>query len=229
TLTNLIESADPLEFGEVETISIDATDLSGISYVQIEIDGVNYTMEFISGNMWEYNAWTPNNTGLKLYTIYVNDTNNNQVSLHRNITVMDTTGPTLFNIIKSAESILLSQSISVQVDITDLSGINNVLIEFENSNYSNYTMTYVIGDTWKIENWTPTNTGILSFTIYANDTRGNWNLISDSIMVNIQGGDGNDDTTDETFESIVVYSTLGVIGVLALVLVNSLRPKRFLK
>jgi hypothetical protein len=139
---------------------------------------------------------------------------------------MDTTGPTLFSIIKSAESILLSQSISVQVDITDLSGINNVLIEFENSNY---TMTYVIGDTWKIENWTPTNTGILSFTIYANDTRGNWNLISDSIMVNIQSGDGNDDTTDETFESIVVYSTLSVIGVLALVLVNSLRPKRFLK
>ncbi len=226
TLTNLIESADPLEFGEVETISIDATDLSGISYVQIEIDGVNYTMGFISGNMWEYNAWTPNSTGLKLYTIYANDTNDNQVSLHRNITVMDTTGPTLFSIIKSAESILLSQSISVQVDITDLSGINNVLIEFENSNY---TMTYVIGDTWKIENWTPTNSGILSFTIYANDTRGNWNLISDSIMVNIQGGDGNDDTTDETFESIVVYSTLGVIGVLALVLVNSLRPKRFLK
>ena len=226
TLTNLIESADPLEFGEVETISIDATDLSGISYVQIEIDGVNYTMGFISGNMWEYNAWTPNSTGLKLYTIYANDTNDNQVSLHRNITVMDTTGPTLFSIIKSAESILLSQSISVQVDITDLSGINNVLIEFENSNY---TMTYVIGNTWKIENWTPTNTGILSFTIYANDTRGNWNLISDSIMVNIQGGDGNDDTTDETFESIVVYSTLGVIGVLALVLVNSLRPKRFLK
>jgi len=226
TLTNLIESEDPLEWGQVETISIDATDLSGISYVLIELGGVNYTMVNIGGTSWEYSNWSPISPGLKSYVIHANDTNNNLVSLYDNITVIDTTDPILFNIIKSAESIFLGESISVQVDITDLSDINNVLIEFENSNY---TMTNVIGDTWSIDNWIPSNTGILSFTIYARDAVGNWNWISDSIMVNMQGEDGNNGITDEDFESIVVYSTLGVIGVLALVLVNSLRPKRFLK
>ena len=226
TLTNVIESADPLELGEVETIKIDATDLSGISHVLIEFGGLNYTMVKISGTTWEYSNWNPISIGLLSYVIHANDTSNNRVSLNRNITVTDTVGPILFNIIKSAESIFLGQSLSVQVDITDLSGINNVLIEFENSNY---TMTNVIGDTWSIDNWTPSNTGILSFTIYARDSLGNLNLISDTITVNIQDGNGNNGVTDEDFESIVVYSTLGVIGILAVVLVNSLRPKRFFK
>jgi hypothetical protein len=226
TLTNLIESADPLELGQVETIQIDVTDLSGISHVLIEFGSLNYTMVYIGGTTWEYSNWNPISIGLKSYVIHANDTSDNRVSLNRNITVTDTVGPTLLNIIKSAESILLGQSLSVQVDITDLSGINNVLIEFEDSNY---TMTNVIGDTWKIDNWTPSNTGILSFTIYARDSLGNWNVVSDTIMVNMQDGDGNDGITDEDFESIVVFSTFGVLGVLAIVLVNSLRPKRFLK
>lgn len=101
-----------------------------------------------------------------------------------------------------------------------------MLIEFENSNYS---MNNVIGDIWSINNWTPSNTGILSFIVYASDSVGNWNLISDTIMVNVQGGDGSDGLAEENFETIVVYATLGVIGVLAIVLVNSLRPKRFIK
>ncbi|MBY8979269.1 MAG: hypothetical protein KGD72_02655 [Candidatus Lokiarchaeota archaeon] len=226
TLTNLVESADPLELGQVETIQIDATDLSGIGHVLIELGGLNYTMVYIGGTTWEYSNWNPTIIGLKSYVIHANDTSDNKVSLYRNITVTDTVGPTLFNIIKSAESIFLGQSISVQVDITDLSGINDVFIEFENSNY---TMTNVIGDTWSIDNWTPSNTGILSYTIYARDSLGNWNLISDTIMVNMQGEDGNNGMADEDFESIVVFSTLGILGALAVVLVNSLRPKRFLK
>jgi hypothetical protein len=225
-LSNLIESADPLELGETETIQVDATDLSGINIVLIEIGNANYTMTNIGGVTWQYNGWTPTSIDLKFYVIHANDTSNNQISLYSNITVMDTVGPTLFNIIKSAESIFLSQSISIQVNITDLSGINNVLIEFENSNY---TMSNVIGDTWSIDNWTPSNTGILSFTIYAKDSLGNWNLISDTIIVNMQISDGNTGLSEEYLDSLVIFSTFGVLGVLAVVLANSLRPKRFLK
>jgi len=225
-LTNLIESADPLELGQIETIQVDATDLSGISHLLIEISGVNYTMEYLSGTKWEYNSWAPANLGLKTYTIYANDTINNWISLDGNITVTDSLGPTVLNIVKSSESIILGQTVSIQVDVFDLSGINDVIIELENSNY---TMTHVNGNTWEINNLIPSTTGILSFTIYARDTLDNWNSESDTIMVNLLGGDGNIGEAVENFDLIVIFSTVGILGILALVLVILQRPKRFIK
>ena len=86
-MTNLIESADPLELGQTETIQINATDLSGISQVLLEIGSVNYTMANIGGTIWEYDSWTPSTVGLKLYTIFTNDTEGNWNSLSSSITV----------------------------------------------------------------------------------------------------------------------------------------------
>ena len=226
TLNNLIESADPLEFGQIETIQVDVTDLSGISHVLIEINGVNYTMGYLGGTKWEYNNWIPASLGLKSYTIYANDTINNWVSLHGNITVTDTNGPTLFNIIKSSNSIISGQSVSIQVDVSDLSGIGDVLIELENSNH---TMTYLNGNTWEINNLIPSTIGSLTFTIYARDSLGNWNSEIDTIMVNMQGGDGDIGMALESIDLIVIYSTIGILGILALLLVIILRPKRFIK
>ena len=226
TLTNLIESADPLELGLVETIQIDATDLSGVSHVLIELGGLNYTMTYLGGTTWEYSNWIPSNLGVKLYTIYANDTINNWISLDGNIIVTDTIGPTISNIIKSAESIILGQSVSIQVDVTDFSNISDVLIELENSNH---TMTQVNENTWEINNLTPSTIGLLTLIIYTNDSLGNWKSESDTIMVNMQGGDGNNGMAVEDFDSIVIFSTFGVIGALTVVLVNSLRPKRFFK
>ena len=225
-LTNLIESADPLELGQIETIQVDATDLSGISHVLIEINGVNYTMGYLSGTKWEYNSWAPANLGLKTYTIYANDTINNWISLEGNITVTDTLGPTVLNIAKSSESIILGQTVSIQVDVFDLSGINDVIIELENSNH---TLTFVNGNTWEINNLTPSTTGSLSFTIYARDSLGNWNSESDMIMVNMQGGNGDIGMAVEEIDLIVIFSTVGILGIFALILVIILRPKRFIK
>jgi hypothetical protein len=226
SLGSLFENTDPLELGQMVTIQINATDISGISHVLIEIDSVNYTMVFIGSDTWEYNSWTPSTTGLKLYSIFANDTGGNWNTLNDSITVQDTIGPTLSIIIKSAESIFLEQSVSIQVDVTDLSGINNVIIEFENSNH---TMAYVNGNTWEINNWTPSTTGTLSFTIYARDSLGNWNSESDSITVTIQGGNGNIDDGVEDFDLIVIFSTIGILGIIAIVLVIIQRPKRFIK
>jgi len=225
-LTNLIESADPLELGQIETIQVDATDLSGISHVLIEINGVNYTMRYLSGTKWEYNSWAPANLGLKTYTIYANDTINNWISLEGNITVTDTLGPTVLNIVKSSESIILGQTFSIQVDVFDFSGINDVIIELENSNY---TMTHVNGNTWEINNLTPSTIGSLSFVIYTRDTLGNWNSESDTIRVNIQGGNGDIGMAVEEIDLIVIFSTVGILGIFALILVIILRPKRFIK
>jgi hypothetical protein len=222
-LSSLLENADPLELGQTEVIQIEANDYSGISSVLIEIGGVNYTMAYVSGTKWEYSSWIPSNLGLKEYTIFTNDTVNNWISLNGNITVVDTIGPTLFNIIKSQDSIFLGQSVLVQVDATDLSGISEVIIEFENFNY---TLTYLNGNTWELDNLTPSTTGSLSIIIYARDSLGNWNSESDMIMVNMQGG-GNVGLPADDIELILVYSTMGITGILVLVLVIKLRPKRF--
>ena len=225
-LSGLFENADPLELGQTEIIRIEVTDFSGISHVLIEINGANYTMTYVSGTKWEYSTWTPSSLGLKLYTIYANDTINNWVSLDNNITVTDTIGPTLFNMNKNSESIFLGQSVSIQVDVTDLSDINEVIIELENSNH---TMIFVNGNTWEINDLTPSITGTLIFTIYARDSLGNWNSNSYIIMVNTQGGNGNTGLTAEEFDLIVIFSTIGIIGILTLVIVIILRPKRFMK
>ena len=223
-LSSLLENADPLEFGQTEVIQIEVNDYSGISSVLIEIGGVNYTMAYVSGTKWEYSSWIPSSLGLKGYTIFSNDTINNWISLDGNVTVMDTTGPTLFNIIKSQDSIFLGQSVLIQVDTTDLSGVNEVIIEFENFNY---TLTHLNGNTWELDNLTPSTTGSLSIIIYARDSLGNWNSESDTIMVNMQGGGGNVGLPADDIELILVYSTMGITGILVLVLVIKLRPKRF--
>jgi hypothetical protein len=156
----------------------------------------------------------------------VNDTEGNWNTLSDFITVRDTNQPLLTNLVESADPLELGQTETIQINATDLSGISRVLIEISGLNY---TMTKISSATWEYNSWTPTTAGLKSYTIYANDTEGNWNSESDTIMVNTQGGDENNGMTDENFDSIVIFSTFGVLGVLAVVLVNSLRPKRFLK
>ncbi|MBY8991252.1 MAG: hypothetical protein KGD58_10905 [Candidatus Lokiarchaeota archaeon] len=180
TLSNLIESADPLELGQIETIQINVTDLSGISQVLLEIVSVNYTMTNILGTIWEYNSWNPINTGLKIYSIYASDADGNWNSLSDSITVQDTVLPSLTNLVESADPLELEQTESIQINVTDLSIISQVLIEIDSINY---TMTNVGGSLWEYDSWTPTSTGLKSYTIYASDSEGNWNTLTNSITV----------------------------------------------
>ncbi len=226
SLSNLFENADPLELGRTETIQIDVNDLSGISHVLIEISGLNYTMTNISSATWEYNSWTPLFTGLKSYKIFVNDTEGNWNTLSDFITVRDTNQPLLTNLVESADPLELGQTETIQINATDLSGISHVLIEISGLNY---TMTKISSATWEYNNWIPTKEGLKSYTIYANDTEGNWNSESDTIMVNTQGGNENTGMSEEFLDLIVIFSTFGSLGVFSLVLVIKLRPKRFIK
>ena len=226
SLGNLFENTDPLELGQTETIQIDISDLSGISHVLIELDDVNYTMVYISGTTWEYNSWTPLSAGLKSYKIFVNDTEGNWNTLSNSITVQDTTQPSLTNLVESADPLELGQTETIQINATDLSGISQVLIEISGLNY---TMTKISSTTWEYNSWIPTTAGLKSYTIYANDTEGNWNSESDTIMVNSQDGDENNGLAEEDLDLIVILSTFGILGILSLSLVIILRPKRFIK
>ena len=128
--------------------------------------------------------------------------------------------------VESGDPLELGQTETIQINATDLSGISHVLIEISGLNY---TMTKISSATWEYNSWIPTIAGLKSYTIYANDTEGNWNSESDTIMVNTQGGDENNGLTEEDLELIVLFSTFGSLGIIATVLVFTLKPKRFIK
>ncbi|MFW9772079.1 MAG: NosD domain-containing protein, partial [Candidatus Thorarchaeota archaeon] len=176
----LVESADPLELGDTEVISINVSDISGINQVLIEFEEANHTMENIGGNTWQYNSWVPLGIGVYPYIIYIQDGNNNWNSTSGIITVEDTISPVYWDLIESADPLELGETEVISINVSDISGINQVLIEFEGSNHS---MTYFGGFIWRYNSWGPSNVGVYSYIIYIEDTYNNWNLTSGTITV----------------------------------------------
>jgi parallel beta-helix repeat protein len=178
--SDLIESADPLELGSTEIININVYDSTGINQVLIEIEGVNNTMTNIGGDTWQFDDWIPLGIGTYSYTIYMEDIDNNWNSVTESIQVIDTTPPSYSNLVESADPLELGDTEIIRIDILDISGINQVLIEVEELNY---TMTNIGGDTWQYDEWTPSSKGTYSYTIYMEDMNNNWESITESITV----------------------------------------------
>jgi len=97
TFDTITESADPLEIGATETININVYDDSIILFVYIEINDVNYSMSFISGDTYSYSEWTPISIGVKIYQIHmidecgnINQTTDLNITVIRTINIADT-------------------------------------------------------------------------------------------------------------------------------------------
>ncbi len=169
---NLVESADPLELGSNETIWINATDISGINLVYLEIGGSNESMTQGAGDTWYYSLWQPSTTGVKAYTIWINDNEGNWNSTSGDITVQDTTNPLWCNLVESADPLELGSNETIWINATDLSGINLVYLEIGGSNES---MTQGSGDIWYYSLWQPSTIGVKNYTIYMEHVFSNWN------------------------------------------------------
>ncbi|MFX1291924.1 MAG: DUF2341 domain-containing protein [Promethearchaeota archaeon] len=185
TIENFTMSEDPLELGNIVTISVDVYDNSSIGTVLIELESANYTMNHTVGNTYEC-TWTRSWVGTVIYVIYANDTLNNWNSFTGSFDIVDTTVPVIENVIKSDESLELGNTIIISVNSTDLSGINEALIEYEDSYHiiENHTMTNMTGDIWQYDSWSPgPPTGNWSFIIWVKDNNNNWGSVSDSILV----------------------------------------------
>ncbi|MFW9945891.1 MAG: hypothetical protein ACFFDX_03575 [Candidatus Odinarchaeota archaeon] len=174
TYSNLFESSDPLELGNTEIIRINTTDSSGINQVLIEFGGSNHSMTYISGDMWRYNSWTPTSVGIKSYTIWMEDNNNNWNSTTGSINVIDTTAPTYSDLIESADPLQLGDNETVTIKAYDSpgSGIKQVLLEYDSLNH---TMNFLVANTWSWGNWKPNSIGIYSYKIFIEDMQNNWN------------------------------------------------------
>ena len=183
TYIAVAESADPLEFGGTETITIlGVADLSGIQTVRIAFGGSNHTMTDMGGGTWQYLPWNPLSTGTHSYTIYIQDNGGNWNATSDSVQVVDTTPPTYISVNESADPLELGNPETITIlGVTDLSGIQTVLIEFEGTNH---TMSNTGGDTWVYNSWTPSSAGTYPYTIYIQDNAGNWNSTIGSIQAN---------------------------------------------
>ena len=187
TYTTVMESADPLELGSTETITISVKDPSGIQTVRIEFGGSNHTMTNQGGGIWRYNTWTPNSTASYPYKIYFQDNAGNWNATTGAILVIDTTPPTYTIVTESADPLELGSMETITISgVRDPSGIQSVLIEFWGGND---TMVYSAGTTWRYAQWTPVTTGVHAYTIYIQDNAGNWKATTGSIQVVVTSTD----------------------------------------
>ncbi|MFX0024360.1 MAG: LamG-like jellyroll fold domain-containing protein, partial [Candidatus Hermodarchaeota archaeon] len=177
--SDLIKNQAPIELGNPAFISVNSTDLSDINQVKIEFEGLNHSMIFIEGNMWQYNLWIPSVTGNNSFTIWAEDINNNWGNIGDSILVQDTTPPMYSDLTESAKIIELGDTLIISINCTDLAGIEDVSIECENSNH---TMTKIGDDIWQYTSWMPTSIGNYTYKIYITDVNDNRNSMASSIL-----------------------------------------------
>jgi len=179
-LFNVVESADPLELGAIETFSVNITDFSSISGVWITIDSQSFNLTQSGAEVWTNSSWFPSTTGTYPYTIYAVDSSNNGNTTGGSITVIDNGIPNLFNVVESADPLELGGTETFSVNITDLSSISGVWITVDGQTYN---LTQSGAEVWTNSSWTPSTTGTFPYTIYAVDASGNLNTTTGSISV----------------------------------------------
>ncbi|MFX1432021.1 MAG: NosD domain-containing protein, partial [Promethearchaeota archaeon] len=175
--SNLNENPDPLELGGTVIITVDIFDLSGINQVFIEIKGNNFSMTNIAGNSWQYDNWTPQSIGSKIYTIYAEDNNNNWNYTINSIMVTDILAPTIIINTPSEGQYFGVTSPSFNVEIFDLS-LNKTWYTLNLE-----TTKYFFTENASIDQfaWNDLLEGPLTVTFYANDSGGNEN--SESVQI----------------------------------------------
>ncbi len=139
TYSDLIESADPLQLGQNETITIKIYDSpgSGVNQTLLEYDSSNHTMIFIGGNTWSWTNWKPSSEEVHIYRIYMQDMQDNWNMTVGNITVITTTAPIIGNLTESADPLELGKNILITVEVYDNeTDVSTVLIDIGGFNYT---------------------------------------------------------------------------------------------
>jgi len=107
------------------------------------------------------------------------DNSGNVRKVNGTIEVKDSIGPNYSNLIEITDPIQLGEPAEISIDAFDISGIYQVILEYENSNHSMVQN----GSTWSYSNWTPTSRSVHDYTIHIEDNSGNWNKTTGSINV----------------------------------------------
>lgn len=198
---SLSVGSSAIELGETPYITVEITNITNIKKVYLEYEGSNHSMQKIPQNdTWYYDKWTPSSVGIYLYTVWVV----NKTKIKRDfwnytsgtIEVIDTTAPSYSHFKEIKDPLELGKNIKISLKAIDFSGINQVLVEYEDSNeLSNHSMTHLRGDNWKYDSWTPESIGTYYYKIYIEDNNDNLKIINESLQVVI-------DATPPSYETL---------------------------
>ncbi len=173
TPSDLLEYFNPIEFGNNINISLNVTDIGQVETVLLEFDNGNHTMSrIINSNTWQYVLWTPDIIGIHTYTIYMKDESQNWNVTYGSFSVSDTILPGFLNLTENFNPLELGGTLNIMINTTDIAGIKQVKIEFEGLNHS---MSFLEGNTWQYDLWTPSQIGTYIYYIFAQDNHNNWN------------------------------------------------------
>ena len=139
TFSDLIESSDPLQLGQNQTITIKVYDSpgSGVNQTLLEYDSTNHSMNFLGANTWSWGDWKPSSPGIHNYRIFMPDMEDNWNMTTGSFNVITTTAPFIENMTESSDPLELGQEILISVDIYDNETyVTGALIEFEGTNHT---------------------------------------------------------------------------------------------
>ena len=198
-------------------IEMDTNTLNATSYFKSPIK-VNYTVTDENINRTWYNvtnmtAVIVSNTTITGNTTF-NVTTDGEYTLvvyaddkacnvnKTNITFrVDTTAPTITNIVVSDTSVLVDKPITISCDVNDsYAGVSKVMVCIEDpkASLTNYTLSHSIGDTYTFTYLHTTRRGtyyIRYFYAWDNVTDSNFKDQVSSLKFNVVGGGGGDITT----------------------------------
>ena len=178
----------PFEIGSTIEIKLNATDLSGVDNVSIQIqnfvtsyDSTRLYLLNQSNNKWNLSFLIPNVVGTYNITIFSNDTSNNQNnSIKSYFIAQDTTPPQInISIPLVGNPFEIGSTIEIKLNATDLSGVDNVSIQIQNfvTSYDS-TRLYLLNQSnnkWNLSFIIPNVVGTYNITIFSNDTSNNQN------------------------------------------------------
>jgi hypothetical protein len=180
-LNNVLDFPDPQEYNGFVNITVDVTDDVGVNEVWINItypnsSWINVSMDKGVGDGWfYYNSYV--DLGVYSYTIWANDTSDNRNGAGPyEFVIQDTDGPEFSNLVNSPDPQEINGYVNVTVDVTDDFAVDEVWINisFPNGTWINVSMDQGTVSGW-YHNESYPDLGTHIYTIWANDTNGNWN------------------------------------------------------
>lgn len=173
------ESKDPAEVGDYVIFTAEIVDPHGVFDVQIEIDGWYNSMDQIDSSHWGFN-WTAPSPGLYDYTVSYKDGKDRLRTYNDSILVLGDAPPYYWDLKILSNPLELGKNVKISLKITDSSGINQVLIDYEGGNHS---VNHLGGDNYEYNDWTPSSLGNYPFQIHMEDNNHKWNFYSDVLQV----------------------------------------------
>jgi hypothetical protein len=182
-----ITSPEDSSYLNTATITINGTSTdTDLNYTNISLYNASWTL--INSTLNYSSDWsvvlggaTPDGIYYINATAYDNASNSNTTGI---VVLVDTTPPSITDVADNSPK-GFGVNVTINATVNDSIGVDTVLIEITLPNgttLANDTMTNV-SSTFYQYNYTDWLNGTYNYTIYANDTTGNWNTSSDSFTL----------------------------------------------